>query len=268
MNLPTRSGKGRGLAALIPSAENIERRHFTGPERLLDQLVNAGFDVLQDGTNLALCAYLHAPATGEPMLFLRTPAFDTLTPSRAFRLMHRLATLTNLDAAEGAFEWEHLNARYVRTHGPASDGMHMVARARGRFDHGSLSIVHEICRAFGAVAHQIQSGERSDDPIIRLVVSTVGDRVTVEAVIADGAVSHIGRGGGHDSLLAVSRAVLDAVGDGYRFIDVRELLIDHLRAVLSIVADPTGSVRLGMATAITNVNHAAALATFRAITSS
>ncbi len=267
MNATTRAGLGRGLAALIPSAEQLERRSYSPAQRLLDRLVNAGFDLLQDGNNLGICAYLHVPHDDEPYLFLRTPALDSLTPTRAFRLVHGIAMATNLAGDENSFECDHLEARSIRTYGPASDGLHIVARSRGRFDYGSTQIVGEICRSFGELAHQVQAGSSLSSPTSRLVVTRGPEDTAIEVVVSDGPVSHIGRGRASDPPTAVSHAMIDAIGAGYRHIDTRILPIDGHRAVLVVLRDPSGELRLGVTMATDDILQAAADAAARAILS-
>ncbi len=267
MNTTTRAGLGRGLAALIPSAEQLERRSYTPAQRLLDRLVNAGFDLLQDGNNLGICAYLHVPHAGDPLLFLRTPSLDSLTPTRAFRLMHGIAQATNMTSDESSFECDHLQARGIRTHGPASDGLHVVARSRGRFDSGSAQIVGEICRSFGELAHQVQGSSSHSSPTSRLVVTRGPEDTLVEVVVSDGPVSHIGRGRASDPPTAVSHAMIDAIGAGYRHIETRILPVDGHRAVLVVLRDPIGELRLGVTMATDDILQAAANAAARAILS-
>ena len=265
MSATTRAGLGRGLAALIPSAEQLERRSFSPSQRLLDRLVNAGFDLLQDGNNLGICAYLHVPHDDEPFLFLRSPSLDSLTPTRAFRLMHGIAMASNLAGAENAFVCDGLQARSITTHGPASDGLHVVARSRGRFDSGSAQIVGEICRSFGQLAHQVQGGSGRSLPSSRLVVTRGPDDTVVEVVVSDGAANHIGHGHAGDPPTAVTHAVIDAIGTGHRHIDTRILPVDNHRAVLVVLRDLQGELRLGVTMAGDDLLQAAADAAVRAI---
>ena len=171
----TQPGLGRGLAALIADPERCERRGLGGRDRLLHRVANAAFDLLEDTTDLGLCAYLHASHDGEPRLWLRRPGFDTLTPTRAFRLFHRVTRATNAPTSVGSLEWEGVAAIHVRTEGPASDGLFIVGPHAGSFGRSDRDRVATICRAFGHLAHQVQT--RRPDGSIR---GTSGSGLTID----------------------------------------------------------------------------------------
>lgn len=265
MGSTSQAGLGRGLAALIPSAQQLERRHLSPTERLLDQLVSAGFDLLAEQADLALCAYLHAPHAGDPHLFLRAPAFESLTPTSAFRLFHQIAMLTNLDDDEGEYPWEGRTAHFLRTHGRRSDGLHVVAPMAGAFEPAARRVVREVCRAFGAVAHQVHAGDDDDLPTPHLVLTTGTEGVAVEATVHDVDTTRIGRGRAERRPDAVARAVLDAMAPTLQLVDVRVLASDPVQAVLVVLTDDEDRLRLGVATVETEDTDATALATLRAV---
>ena len=157
-------GLGRGLAALIPGPEQGECRGLSGRDRLVHRVANAAFDLLEDTAALGLCTYLHAPHDGEPRLWLRRPGLDTLTSTRAFRLFHRVAQASNAPATAGCLEWEGLSAVHVRTLGPASDGLFVAGPLSGSFDRADRRRVETICRAFGHLAHQVQTRRLDGSP--------------------------------------------------------------------------------------------------------
>ncbi len=262
----SKSGLGRGLAALIPEAEDLEGRYLDDTERLLRSLANAGFDLLEEGSSLALCAYLHVPRGDDPHLFLRSPEFSTLTPSRAFRLCHAISVLTNHEEAAGCFTWEGLDGWYIRTSGPDSDGMHVVGRSNGRMDYGTHQITREICLAFGDLAHQVQHGGADTTVAPALSVEIENGTTTVEASVElpDGTLSS-GFGTATDRREAVARAVIAATGCNHRFIDVRNLALEDKRGSLVVLLDRSGALRLGITMVTEDVITAAAIATTRAI---
>src|SRR5262245_66572953 len=96
-----KSGLGRGLAALIPTAERTEREHLNPEERVLHSLVHAGLDQLEATTALDLSAYLHLPRYDEPTLYLRKPELATMTPTRTYRLFSRIVQAVRGGANEG-----------------------------------------------------------------------------------------------------------------------------------------------------------------------
>ena len=153
----TQSGLGRGLAALIPDAEAVEHEHLDRRDQLQQRVMSAAFDLLEDADELAFCAYLHAPRDAEPHLWLRQPGFGTLTPTRAFRLFHQLALLSNQPDPSGWFEWEGRPTVYFRTEGPMSDGLFAVAASTGMPDAHDRRTIGTICRLFSHLTHQLQT---------------------------------------------------------------------------------------------------------------
>jgi hypothetical protein len=262
----TKSGLGRGLASIIPVAEDYEDRYLDGTDRVLRSLADAGFDLLEEGSPLGLCAYLHAPAHKDPHLFIRTPSFDSLTPTRAFRLTHAIAMMSNAQEDTGAFIWEGLDCIYVRTHGAASDGIHVVGGTSGRMDYGSTQITKEICAAFGGLAHQVQNGGSDDITPPRLTVEQTDGATTVRADIEgpDG-VTVSATATATDRREAVARAVLEATEPNGKFIDVRNLALQDRKGSLVVLLDAKGALRLGITLVNDDVVSAAAIATLRAL---
>ncbi|MCH7788277.1 MAG: hypothetical protein IH940_02435 [Acidobacteria bacterium] len=262
----TKSGLGRGLASLIPVADNFEDRYLDDADRVLRSLTDAGFDLLEEGSPLGLCAYLHSPANADPQLFLRTPTFESLTPTRAFQLTHVIALMSNAEQDTGAFHWEGLSCIYVRTHGSHSDGIHVVGRTSGRMDDGAAQVTREICNAFGGLAHQVQRGGSDDVEPPRLSVDQSNGTTTVSAEFdsPDGP-TRTGTATATDRREAVARAVLQATEPGGKFIDVRNLALQDRKGCLVVLLDSNGVLRLGITLVSGDVMSAAAVATLRAI---
>src|SRR5438445_61452 len=80
MNAP-RSGLGRGLAALIPTAESAEHADLSAGDQLFYNLVQGGLDQIDTHTKCDLLAYVHQPHNDEPSLFLRRPGRPAPAPT-------------------------------------------------------------------------------------------------------------------------------------------------------------------------------------------
>ena len=98
-----RGGLGRGLAAILPTAEKTEKEQLSGRERVLHSLVDAGLEQLDATAPLDLLAYLHLPRFDEPVLFPRRPALSTMSPTRAYRLFARFVQASRAGSDEGTF---------------------------------------------------------------------------------------------------------------------------------------------------------------------
>jgi len=154
---PTKRGLGRGLTSIIPGAEQIERATRTPEEQLFGGLVDAGLDLLDELLAPEVSAYLHVPHVGEPVLVLRRPPLSALTPSTAFRLFHLLAVLTNEGPDEGTCVYEDMTGWYVRTHGAASDALHLVAAHGLDPADPAIATAGRAARAFADACHQFSA---------------------------------------------------------------------------------------------------------------
>lgn len=263
----TKSGLGRGLAALIPTAERSEEASLSGPERILHSLAHTGLAQLDDaaGIELSISAYLHLPRYDEPTLFLRRPTFDTLTPTRAFRLFTRMADIVRSNASEGTFLFDDLVGVYVRTPGTVSDGLHVVARRGAVIAQGALASARATCQTFATVTNQYAAGTPADLPSPRLVIETGGEQATVEVSFVENDRTHTGRGTADDAPRAVAQAVLEAAGSPLTLRTVREMTVDTERGVLVLLSD-RGRPCPGFVVGDDDLAQLTAVATLRALT--
>jgi hypothetical protein len=262
----SKSGLGRGLASLIPNAERQEQVELSGPERVLHSLAHAGLTQLEDvaGVEFNISAYVHLPRFDEPTLFLRRPALDSMSATRAFRLFTRIADIARSNAAEGTFLIDDLIGVYVRTPGTVSDGLHVIARRGTVISHGALTTVRTTCQTFATVTNQFAAGTPADLPTPRLVVEMTGDEAIVEATYEVDDQLVRGRGTGADATHAVAAAVLDAVQSSATLRQVREMAVDQGRAVLVLLSD-AGRPRVGFVVGDDNLVQLTASATLRAL---
>jgi hypothetical protein len=261
---PTKRGLGRGLTSIIPGAEQIERATRSPDEQLFRSLVDAGLDLLDELVAPEVSAYLHVPHDGEPQLELRRPPLTALTPTTAFRLFHTLAMLTNRTEDAGSFTYEDMTGWYVRSSGPASDGIHVVASHGLDPEDPVLGPATRAARAFGAVCHQF-SAPPADELAPHLIVSVAGEETIVEAGVRVDDDVRTGRGTSSTAPDAVALAVLDAVGPGLTLDELRDVELDRGRAVLVVLAAEDGDLRLGLARSERDLLQTAAIATLRAI---
>jgi hypothetical protein len=259
-----RSGLGRGLAAILPTAESSEREQLSDHERVLHSLVDAGLDQLAQTTRLDLLAYLHLPRHDEPVLFLRTPALATLSPTRAYRLFARFSQASRSGANEGTFTQDGTVTVFFRTPGLASDGVHFVGRADAVIDQATLPALRATTQTYAAICNQYTAGVPADVGTPRLVVELAGDATTVHVVA--GPDHGEGRATAVDPMEAVVRAVLAASPGGLTFVDAREVLLGTARAVLVVLAAADGTPRPGFVVSEDDLLQATATATRRAVT--
>ena len=160
-----KSGLGRGLAAILPTAESSEKELLTDDERILHSLANAGLDQLASTTKLDLLAYLHMPRFDEPVLFLRKPELSTLSPTRVYRLFARFVQAARSGTLEGTFTQDATVTVFLRTPGTTSDGVHFIGRTNSVIDPSSLPSLREspysAARADRAKRQDL-SGQRHD----------------------------------------------------------------------------------------------------------
>jgi hypothetical protein len=259
-----KSGLGRGLAALIPSAERSEREHLKPEERVLHSLAHAGLDQLEGATPLDLTAYLHLPRHDEPTLFLRRPDLGTLTPTRAYRLFARIVQAVRGGATEGTFTLDSLVAVFLRTPGSISDGLHVLGRENGVLDSSALPSLRATARTFATICNQFAAGTPTDLETPRLVVE-LGDEGTTVHVTAPSGEGHTGAATATEAQEAVVRAVLQASSSSFGFREAREVPVENGRAVLVVLTDDAGSPRPGFVVSTEDVLQATASATVRAI---
>jgi hypothetical protein len=261
-----RGGLGRGLAALIPTAESSEHDALTAQERMLHSLVNAGLDQLDETMPLDLAAYLHLPHHGEPMLYLRRPRIGTLTPSRAYRLFSRIVQAVRGGATEGTFSQDDYVAVFLRTPGAHSDGLHVLGREHAVVDASTLPAVRVTARTFATITNQAIANPPADVVAPRLLVELGTAGTTVRIVETPGAEFSDGEATTLDAQEAVVRATLVAAGSSLAYQEAREVPTEAGRAVLVVLTDAASVPHPGFVVSSDDVLQATALATVRAIT--
>jgi hypothetical protein len=265
MNTP-RSGLGRGLAALIPTAETAEQAELNGEDQLFFNLVQGGLDQIENHTRVDLLAYVHQPHHDESSLFLRRPGLDVLSAAKAYRLFNRFDRAVRSGANEGTFTFDGMVVVFVRTQGRHSDGFHFVGRADGVIDPRSLAVIRASTHSFATICNQFVSGLPTDLPVPRLVVELDGGNTSVSVTLDSGeGEPRTGRATADDAPEAVVRAVLAATGSTLEFREARETPINGTRAVLVVLSDDKGVPRPGFVVSDEDLLQATATAALRAI---
>jgi hypothetical protein len=259
-----KSGLGRGLAAILPTAESSEKEQLSADERVLHSLVDAGLDQLASTTKLDLLAYLHLPRFDEPVLFLRKPDLSTLSATRAYRLFARFLQATRSGADEGTFTQDATVTVFLRTPGTTSDGIHFLGRTEGVIDPASLPSLRTTTHTFATICNQYVAGTPTDLTTPRLVVE-LGDQGTTVHV-APGADIGGGKAMADDPQEAVVRAVLAASNSPLTYRDAREVILGDERAVLVVLSGANGTPHPGFVFSDDDLLQSTAAATMRAIT--
>ncbi len=238
-------------------------------DQLFESIVEASFDLIEELGDITLNLYLHAPHDDQPSLFVRRPYLRSLDPSHTFRLMHTVTMLSNGRKPTAAFRHGELDGHYVRTTGRRSDGLFVFGGIQRK---DIAQRITSICQAFARVLHQFHLDDDPDE------VHTTAPTVVIEARGADIHVAATVRDSGEDDEWigtaiaaspneAVARAVIDAVGPGYEFDEVRTLDVGQRSAVLAVLRDSQGLLRLGLAISAGDLVRTTALAARRAIDS-
>lgn len=259
-----KGGLGRGLAAILPTAESSEKEQLSDVERVLHRLVDAGLDQLADTTKLDLLAYIHLPHGGEPVLLLRTPPLTNLSPTRAYRLFARFDEAVRSGLPEGTFAQDGYAGMFQRTVGTASDGVHVLARLDAVINEAALPALRATVQTYGAICHQYVAGTPDDLVVPRLVVELSDAGTTVQVVA--GADRRAGQAMATDPQEAVVRAVLDSAQSDLAYRDAREVLLGSARAVLVVLRAPDGAPRPGFVVSEDDLLQATATAAIRALT--
>src|SRR4029079_7934510 len=205
------SGLGRGLAALIPTAETAEHADLSTEDQLFYNLVQGGLDQIDAHAKADLLAYVHQPHNDEPSLFLRRPGLDVLTAAKAYRLFNRFDRAVRSGANEGTFTFEDMVVIFLRTLGTHPDGFHFVGRTDGIIEPRTLGVVRATAVSFASICNQFMSGVPSDLPVPHLVVELAGSSTSVVVTLDPGdPESPSARATASDAAEAVVRAVLGA----------------------------------------------------------
>ncbi len=179
-----RSGLGRGLASLLPTAETSPPE-LGRDERMLYALATRGLDQIDTAANADLLAYIHVPHHDDATVILRTPALEQLSATRAFRLFSRFDRAIASGAAEGSFSFEGIIVVFMRTTGSLSSGVHFVGREGAVFDARSLARIRASARSCGTICHQHAAGTPEDLPRLRLVVEITDSGTAVTVTYGD-----------------------------------------------------------------------------------
>ena len=263
MSAAPKSGLGRGLAAILPTAESSEKELLTDDERILHSLANAGLDQLASTTKLDLLAYLHMPRFDEPVLFLRKPELSTLSPTRVYRLFARFVQAARSGTLEGTFTQDATVTVFLRTPGTTSDGVHFIGRTNSVIDPSSLPSLRTTTRTFATICNQYVAGTPTDLLTPRLVVELHEAGTTVH--VAPGNDLRSGRAMSTDPQEAVVRAVLEASGSKLAYRDAREVILGDERAVLVVLSELDGTPHPGFILSEDDLLQATAAATLRAL---
>ena len=259
-----RSGLGRGLAAILPTAESSEKEQLSDDERVLHSLVDAGLDQRASTTRLDLLAYLHLPRFDEPVLFLRKPDLSTLSATRIYRLFTRFVQASRAGTREGTFTQDATVTVFLRTSGTTSDGIHFLGRSNAVIDPTMLPSLRTTTHTFATICNQYVSGTPSDLLTPHLVVELNNNGTTVH--VAPGNSLRGGRAMSTDPQEAVVRAVLEASNSLFAYRDARELALGDERAVLVVLADENRALHPGFVVTDDDLLQSTATATMRALT--
>lgn len=248
-----------GTQPALPAREPVDQ--------LFETIVEASFDLIEELGDITLNLYLHAPHDDQPILFVRRPFLRILTPSQNFRLMHTVTMLSNGRKSTAAFRHGDLDGHYVRTTGQRSDGLFVFGGIQRK---DIAQRITSICRAFAQVLHQFHLDDDPDE--VHVVAPTVmiqarGSDIHVDATVREAGQEWSGTAVASSPNEAVARAVMDAVGPGYQFDEIRTLDVGRRSAVLAVLRDERGLLRLGLAISAGDLVRTTALATRRAIQS-
>lgn len=239
-------------------------------DHLFSTLVEAAFDlVVELGTNISLLAYLHVPHDDQPILFVREPALATITATESFRLMHTITMLSNGRKPIAPFRHGALSGHYNRTTGSRSDGLMVFG---GLQTAETANRISSISRAFARVLHQfhLDEDDKVDADYVRPNISTeaVGKLVGASVALEIDGMSMFGSAVAPTSEDAVAKAIMELLGPGYRFDEVRRIDVGVRSAVLVVGRDSRQALRLGLAISGGDILHTTALAAQRAVQAS
>lgn len=264
MSSPERTAPPTGLApAAISPPPALTRQSTPQVDHLFATLVDAAFDLIEETGSISLCIYLHVPHDDQPLLFNRTPTLDMLTPTETFRLMHTITMLSNGRKPVAAFRHGALSGHYVRTTGPLSDGLFVFGAIQNADTAKRLTL---ISLAFSRVLHQfhLDDGDATFEPPL-LTLEQHDDMSKVSVTLDHSGAVTEGTAVASTPEDAVAKAVVAAVAPGHTFDEVRTIEVGTRSAVLVVLHEPTGGLRLGLAISDGDVLQTTAVATQRAV---
>lgn len=238
-------------------------------DHLFATLVEAAFDlVVELGTNISLLTYLHVPHADQPILFVRKPKLHTISATENFRMMHTLTMLSNGRKPVAPFRHGNLSGHYNRTSGKHSDGLLVFG---GLQTTDAASRITSISRAFARVLHQfhLDDGPEPDDTHLRpeIAIDKIGPMTQASIALDFEGRNLLGSAVAGNPEDAVAKAVLELLGPGYRFDEVRRIDVGARSAALVVGRDANQVLRLGLAISEGDILQTTALAAQRAVTS-
>jgi len=255
----------RIFTPVIAGAREVVTDRVPPVQQLFATIVDASFDLIDELGHISLCLYLHAPHDDQPLLYIRAPNLAHLTPTETFRLMHTVTMLSNGRKPTAAFRHGSLDGHYVRSIGGKSDGLFVFG---GIQEKETARRITSVAQAFSRVLHQFHLDDNQDttnasSPMISL--GTDGSGVRIEATVRNEDRYAIGRATASNPTDAVALAVIDAIGPMYEFDEVRTLDLGRRSAVLAVLRDERGLLRLGLAISAGDLLRTTGLAAQRAI---
>jgi len=232
-------------------------------DHLFSTVVNAAFDLMEEIGSIELATYLHVPHDDQPLLFTRRPQLEFLSPTETFRLMHTITMLSNGRKPVAAFRHGELSGHYVRTSGVHSDGLFVY----GPIQAPELSKrITAISRAFARVLHQFHLDDEDDsfDPPL-LSIDQVDGTAFASVTLEVGASTYSSTASASRPEDAIAKSVISAIAPDHRFDEVRTISVGARSAVLAVVHDAQGVLRLGLAISDGDILQTTAEAAKRAL---
>ncbi len=150
-----RRGLGRGLSSIIPDTAAGPARGSAGDgetAEAVDELVRLGFDLLEATIPVDVCGYLHLVRGAGPRLVAR----GAVDADALFEMGHTLGLAIEEPGARSVLTVAGRQALAVRTEGPQSTGLHVVAPVGGWFEDPHLALVERVCVAVGSACHLLE----------------------------------------------------------------------------------------------------------------
>lgn len=244
-----------------------ELTRSTSPQidHLFSTLVEATFDLIQEiGTSISLLLYLHVPHDDQPILFVRSPAPQTLSPTETFRMMHTVIMLSNGRKPSAAFRHGQLSGHYSRSSGDHSDGLFVFG---GIQTTDTAARINSVSRAFARVLHQFHLEDDTQAALERrptVHIEAVGQLIQATVTMSSSVGGFHSTATASDDEKAVALATLQACAPGFGFDELRRISVGTRTAVLVVARDAGNGLRLGLAISEGDILQTVALAAQRA----
>ncbi|MCB0996558.1 MAG: hypothetical protein KDB21_15800, partial [Acidimicrobiales bacterium] len=141
-------GLGRGLAAILQGGDSTSDTTATS---VLGRLVGSVAHGLAAPAPLAVNGYLHLPDDGDADLLLAAPRLADLEPNDVWQVFEAIHQAIDSDADTLGHVLLGVPALTVRTHGPASRGVHVLAGEH--LDDATQAVLTRFCRLWSPVVH-------------------------------------------------------------------------------------------------------------------